>query len=282
MDHYREKKLREDYLVALLELHAGNYGADVDNRQACAKIGINYNGEATRICQHLRREELVTWTSFDRIALTPKGSREAERIRDARFQQKEDRIMDELYNSKDPDFATFVVITGLAHLRIAEEEMRVILNDLDERGFVSFADNRVQITRTGVRAVEARHLHKSGPGDNYTVNIEKLEGGVLQGPNSIQNIKITNHQPISEILPNLKSLIEAVKAEDFDDKDDVIRDLEKVREVALANPNATAEDRAWTRINAKLTAAKTSMELAGFVIKTYPYWPQVLEFFHRL
>jgi hypothetical protein len=82
MDHYREKKLREDYLVALLELHAGNYGADVDNRQVCAKIGIDYNGQATRICQHLRREELVTWTSFDRIALTPKGSREAERIKD--------------------------------------------------------------------------------------------------------------------------------------------------------------------------------------------------------
>src|SRR4030095_14618006 len=117
-----------------------------------------YNGEATRICQHLRREELVTWTSFERIALTPKGSREAERIRDARFQQKEDRIMDELYNLKDPDFTTFVMIAGLAHLKVAEDEMRVILNDLDERGFVSFADDRVQITSTGVRAVEARHL----------------------------------------------------------------------------------------------------------------------------
>ncbi|CAN5758700.1 hypothetical protein BH20ACI3_BH20ACI3_24880 [soil metagenome] len=136
MDHYREKKLREDYLIALLDLHAGNYGADVDNRQVCNKIGIEYNGEATRICQYLRREDLVTWSSFERISLTPAGSREAERIRDARFQQKEDRILDELYNSRDPDVSTFLTVAALSELKIAKDETDLILRDLDARGFV--------------------------------------------------------------------------------------------------------------------------------------------------
>jgi hypothetical protein len=50
------------------------------------------------ICQHLRREGFVAWSSFDRVSLMPGGSREAERIRDVRLKKKEDRILDELYN----------------------------------------------------------------------------------------------------------------------------------------------------------------------------------------
>ncbi len=281
MDHYRENKLREDYLVALLELHAGNYGADVDNRSVCEKIGIQYNGEATRICQYLRREELVTWVSFDRISLTPRGSLEAERIRDARFQQKEDRILNELYNARDPNVPTFLTVEQLRGLKISDAEVRLILGDLQERGFVYFDGDHVQITSTGVIAVEGRLSHKSTGGDSYSMHIEKVEGGVLQGPNNLQNVHIVNRQPVSEILPEILALIKAVRSEDFDDKDEVMRDLDKARELAAANPSVIASENVWTQINTKLIAAKTTMEIAGFVIKTYPHWPQVLDFFQR-
>lgn len=52
-----------------------------------------------------------------------------------------------------------------------------------------------------------------------------------------------------------------MKAESFDEKDDVIRDLEKVQELALSNPHATPKDTVWTRITAKLIAAKASIDL---------------------
>jgi len=282
MDHFREKKLREEYLVALLELHNGNYGSDVSNREACAKIGIEYNGEATRICQYLRRENLVTWVSFERIALTPAGSREAERIRDLRFKKKEDRILDELYNrynSVPPDINVITRVEEFEHLKIPDNELRLILSDLDERGLVYFRDDQADITHSGLRYVEARHRNHSPRGDTYTMHIGNVEGGVQQGPNNVQNVNITNYQPISEILPDLIKLIEGVRAESFDEKDDVIRDLTKVQELVLSNPQATPKDTVWTRISAKLLTAKTSMDIAGVVVKTYPHWAKVLEFF---
>jgi len=281
MDHYRENKLREDYLLALLELHGGDYGADVENRRVCEKIGIEYNGEATRICQHLRREELVTWVSFDRVALTPTGSREAERVRNARYQQKEGRILNELYNARDPDVPTFLTVEHLVQLKISEADVGLILRDLDERGLVYMNGDNIHITPTGAIAVEAKFSHEPTGGDSYTMNIDKVEGGVLQGPNNVQNVHIVNRQPVSEILPEILALIENVRSEDFADKDEVMRDLDKARELAAANSSVAAGDGVWTRINTKLIAAKTTMEIAGFVIKTYPHWPQVLDFFQR-
>jgi len=50
------------------------------------------------------------------------------------------------------------------------------------------------------------------------MHIGNVEGGIQQGPNNVQSINITNYQPIGEILPHLIKLIEAVKAESFDEK----------------------------------------------------------------
>jgi hypothetical protein len=218
MDHFREKKLREEYLLALLELHNGNYGSDVSNKEACAKIGIEYNGEATRICQHLRRENFVTWVSFERIALTPAGSRETERIRDFRFKKKEDRILDELYNrynSVPPDIKVITTVEELEHLKIPENELMLILSDLDERGLVHFGDDEADITHSGLRDVEARHRNQEPRGDTYTMHIENVEGGVQQGPNNVQNVNITNYQPISNVLPDLIKLIRGCESRKF-------------------------------------------------------------------
>jgi hypothetical protein len=176
---------------------------------------------------------------------------------------------------------TFLTVERLTELKISGAQVRLILGDLDKRGFVYLNGDDVQITSTGVIAVEARFSRKPTGGDSYTMNIDKVEGGVLQGPNNVQNVSIVNRQPVSEILPEILGLIEAVKAEDFEDKDEVIRHLDKARELAAANPSATTNESVWTRINTKLVAAKTTMEIAGFVIKTYPHWPQVLDFFQR-
>lgn len=118
-------------------------------------------------------------------------------------------------------------------------------------------------------------------GDTYNLHVTNLQGGVQHGSGNIQNISVANNQTVSEILPQLAALIESIRAEEFPDKDDVVRDLVKAHEVALANPGATSKESAWARIGTKLTAAKTTMELAGYVIATHPHWPQIIEFFHQ-
>jgi hypothetical protein len=111
-------------------------------------------------------------------------------------------------NNVPPDIKVVVRIEDLEHLKIPKDELRLIMSDLDERRLVDFSDEGSDITATGLRFVEARHRDPLRRGDNYTMNIGNVEGGVQQGPNKVQNINITNHQPISEILPHLLELIE--------------------------------------------------------------------------
>ena len=80
MDLQRQKNLREEFLIALWELHAGNYGGDVSTKEACKRIGIDYDTEGSIIGQYLYKRGFVTWTSFESISLTIEGIIEAERL----------------------------------------------------------------------------------------------------------------------------------------------------------------------------------------------------------
>src|SRR5207245_765072 len=134
------------------------------------------------------------------------------------------------------------------------------------------------ITRRGIEAINSLNKPKpTSSGDVYHTHIGTVHGAAHIGPGGTQNIQI-NYQPISEILPQLTQLVEAVKKDEFADKDDVIRDLEMALEVARLNPNATANDGAWKRIQAKLLSAKTTMEIVGLAYASYPHWPAVWHF----
>ena len=52
MDFRRQQKLREDFLVTLWELHAGNYGGDQSTKEVCRRIGVDYDTEGSIIGQY--------------------------------------------------------------------------------------------------------------------------------------------------------------------------------------------------------------------------------------
>lgn len=85
MDLRRQQRLREDFLIALWELHAGNYGGDRSTREVCTRIGIDYDSEGSIIGQYLGKRGLVMWGSFDWMSLTTEGILEAERIVEERL-----------------------------------------------------------------------------------------------------------------------------------------------------------------------------------------------------
>ncbi len=92
MDLQRQKMLREDFLVALWEAHAGNYGGDQSTREVCQKIGIDYDTEGSVIGQYLYKRGFVKWSSFDWVSLTTEGIIEAERLVEEREKLSEDSI----------------------------------------------------------------------------------------------------------------------------------------------------------------------------------------------
>jgi hypothetical protein len=130
-----------------------------------------------------------------------------------------------------------------------------------------------------IRAIDSLgQSHQREGGDTYHTNINTVHGAAHIGSGGTQNIQV-NNQLVSEIIPQLAAFVEAIKKETFDDKDDVIRDLEVALEVAKSNPAATSNDGTWKRIQAKLTAANTTMEIAKLTYATHPFWPTIWAFF---
>ncbi len=283
MDVRHQKKLREDFLVTLLEMHHGNFSSDKNTEELCKKLGLDYNTNCSAIALPLQQDGLVSWgAGFAWISLTPKGRQEAERIVESRYAVKAQRVLQKIYDMSKGIPGEIVVFDSLVkELGMSDDEVTGICIGLEEEGFIKWPGGDVlEIKARGCRAIDDSGRKQGSGGDIYHTTIGKVEGGAHIGPGGTQNIQI-NYQPVSEIIPQLAALIESVKGEQFDDRDEVVRDLEIAHQVALANPDATAKDGAWTRIQTKLTAAKTTMELAGFVIKTYPYWPLVWDFFHQ-
>jgi Mn-dependent DtxR family transcriptional regulator len=194
MDLRRQKKLREDYLAMLWEMHDGYYGADVDNQELCRRIGIDYDKEGTLIAQPLYKEGLVSWEGgFARIALTTKGIREAERIVESRYAEKETRVLEKIYDMSEQNTTKPVFIHLLeAEVGMHNRELSGFCKGLEEQRYIDWTDSYVNITRQGIDAIDSLGKPKPGTGDTYHTNIGPVTGGVHVGPGGVQNTQINN------------------------------------------------------------------------------------------
>lgn len=140
----------------------------------------------------------------------------------------------------------------------------------------------VKLTRQGIDSIEVPPDKNTSSPTNVAYHNTVHVGGSINGPfqqgtqDSVQNISVVN-ESIKEILPKLGEFIEAVKALDFPDKDEVVRDLQKAKELSSGeNPEGR-----WKLIQAKLTSAKTAMELAGYAHTALPYGVAVFDYFFK-
>lgn len=209
-------------------------------------------------------------------------------VNPAALQSKRNLVLYKLYELAPDDKMGDVIVDELANaLGMQYHEVNNILEYWQRKGMVRDGnfDAATRLEPYAIDEIEESQKTKKSTRHipyttiNYIDNRVTIHGDNLgqaqAGNNATQNM---TNQPIGEILPKLAAFIEAVKQADFPDKDDAVRDLEKVHELAqLEQTEGT-----WQRIQTKLTAAKTTMEIAGFVFKTHPYWPAIADFFHNL
>jgi serine/threonine protein kinase len=178
MDLRRQQRLREDFLVTLWELHAGNYGGDQSTREVCKRIGVDYDTEGSIIGQFLGKQELVKWSSFEWISLTSDGIREAERIVEERLVAKEFRVLEMIYDLTGTDHSGAVTIDVLVQeTALPRDEIDSMLNGLDQRSLIRhLSGDTVRITGPGIRAVES-HFNKKvrGDSDSETTRINRIQ-----------------------------------------------------------------------------------------------------------
>src|SRR5205085_3565823 len=213
-------------------------------------------------------------------AITAKGIDEVERTMQSSYAEKEYRVLHQIYDMGGPNHMGWVDIQDLfRELGMDNNEVNEILIDLDERkSLIEGLDQVVKMKPAGIEEIEATMQNPSGATmnfppyivNNYTTNIGGHNyGGIQQNTtDSTQTITLISNQPIGEILPKLVELIQAVRQSDFPDKEDAVADLEKAHQLAQGEQS----EGKWKRIQAKLNAAKTTMELAGLAYKSLPYW----------
>jgi hypothetical protein len=277
MDLRQQKRLRQDYLVTHWEMHGGNYGGDVSNKAICAAIGIDYDTDATIICQFLRGEEFITWSSFESVHLEPKGRLEAERIMEERYAEKETRVLRKIYDMSKQDTTRPVGFHEIEpDVGLAERELSGICKGLEEQRFIEWpGGDYVQITREGIRAID--DLGKSKPplgGDTYQMNVHTIHGPVQQGSGNVQNIQITNNPDFDQAMAGLLQLIEASRLP-ADEIEELRDEVTKLNKLALSEPKPGLLERAKARID----VMKVSFEGAKLLVQAAPYLHTAWEYF---
>ena len=277
MDLQRQKKLREDFLVTLWEMHDGNYAGDRPTREICMRIGVDYDTEGSIIGQYLYRAGLVQWSSFDWISLTPKGIQEAERIVESRYAARETWVLKKIYELSNQNTVEIVGFHELVPaVGLTDREVSGICNGLEEQGYIEWpGGDYVQITAAGIRAIESLGQPKPMTGgDTYNMNIGTLHGAAQQGSGNIQNVNITvTNNP--EFDKAIAAIAEIIRAADLpaEEIEELQGEIERVNKLMLSEPKPGLLERAKARVDViKLGLAGTDA-----LIKAAPYLEKVWE-----
>jgi hypothetical protein len=236
------------------------------------------------ILEDLKAQNKLREANFE-FAISPIGAKEVERTMAETYAEKAFRVLKTIHETKNKESNGWVNIWDLQKELpdISSHELNMILGDLEKRkGLIDSNDQAVWMIGPGIEELEQaqRHPERSTPNfpayiNNYTVNIHGDNQGNIAQASQGNNQSVINHQPISEILPKLAELIEAVKQAEFEDRDEVVRDLEKVQQLAQSQDPKSK----WALIQSKLSSAKTGMELVGYGYSSLPYWPVIWQYF---
>jgi hypothetical protein len=268
-----QEKIRIELLLTLYEMAGGKLLQGVTDEELSKKIGIEDRTEFGQIALYLREEGLVKFQSFSSIALSHEGRKVAERIMAERYEEKERRVLRKHYDERERHPRGIHPDELAAALDMELRDVYEIILELDNKKWIGGTDEVSWILPAGMKEIERL------PEQHITPNIVHFHGpntGPIQiGSHQTQNVSY--NQSMTEILPKLAELIAALKAQNFEDKDEVIADLEKVQSLAHGEVN----EGTWKRIQTRLTAAKTTMEITGLAYKSLPYWPMVWEYFMK-
>jgi len=204
------------------------------------------------------------------------------------LEQKRFRVLKTVYDMAPDDKHGWVNIYELAKaLDMNVPESSRILNYWEEKGMVSWpADQAVTLTAPAIDELEDKINHPNKPTEHFPYSITyidnsvNIEGGVtgnVVGGQGNTYKEITN-ESISATLPQLSEFIAEVKKADFDNREEVVRDLEKVYELAQRPLNKSL----WEAIQSKVKSAEALMKLSGWGYATYTHWPVIVETFYRI
>lgn len=270
-DVYNDKKRHALFLLGLNKLSGGNPQQSVESAVLSKEIGM-VEPEIALVANYLKAEKLIEFRNFNFVNITHQGTIEADRIMTERFEEKERRVLQKLYDERERHPRGINPDELAAALDMELRDVHEVISELDDKKWTGGTDEVSWISPAGMKEIEKLPQE---PIQNIVHFHAPNTGPVQIGSNQTQNISY--NQSLTEIVPKLADLIAAVRAQEFEDKDEVIADLEKVKSLAQGDFN----EGTLKRIQTRLTAAKTTMEIVGLAYQSLPYWPLIWAFFHK-
>jgi Mn-dependent DtxR family transcriptional regulator len=278
MNLRQERKRREDFLITLWEMHAGNYGGDQSTKEVCRRIGIDYDTDGSIVGQYLYRAGLVKWASFEWISLTPEGIREAERIVELRYAEKERRVLQKLYDERERRYTNPHQPDELAReLNLDLREVQDIVIELERKGLTKGNDQATWIIAAGMELIESGGQQIAAPGVSFTTNIHGPNyGGIQQGgQGNTQNVTLTNTNN-ADFDRALASIVELIRASNLPahDKEELEGEIVNVNKLALREPSPGLLERAKSRLD----LVRLGLQGGDLLIKAGPHLEVAWEF----
>jgi Mn-dependent DtxR family transcriptional regulator len=249
------------YIEKLYELSEGGLHPEVNITQVHSELGCSRE-EARSVHQYLESKGLISWKCrVMHVRITPRGIDEVERIMAETYRSKERRVLQKLYDERERRYTNPHQPEELAReLNLDLREVQDIVIELESKGLTDGNDQSTWIIAAGLLEIESggQRTGAASTTINYTANIGTNYGNLDQGGRgNTQSVTLTNNPDFERTLTGL---IELLRASDISqlDKDDIIHDVERVKQLAQQNDTPGALERAQK----KLDAVKTGIEVA--------------------
>jgi hypothetical protein len=263
MSILRLEENRNKLILALYHLHTKGSNVDTDELEKLADVGSDFYPLLREVGRHGRG-----WLHHVnlKVRILPPGIQKAEELLNMQMDDKERHVLRKIYDLGGPTHMDWVSIPLLEQeLGMQFRELNGILLDFERRkGWVDGIDAAVQLTSAGVREVENPGTESRGGGTTIqNIFHAPVQGGFIQGGQGHTQQNIINNNP--KIDETVRTIIELIQESDIDtsDKEDIIRDVERVKELASKEQS----DESLRRIDRRIGMVKTGIQAAETVEK---------------
>jgi hypothetical protein len=211
------------------------------------------------------------------VRITAEGIDEAEDLLKMQLVEKERLVLRKIYDLGGPTYMDLVLIETLRkELGMGFRELNGILLDFErKKGWVEGPDEAGQLTPAGVREVENPGGESRGGGTTiHNIFHAPVQGGFIQGGSGhVQYNTFTNNPKLDETITALTRLIQESGIHDSD-KEDILKDIERVKELAAKEKTPDSLQRINRRIDmikTGIVAADTAEKGGKLLLKATPY-----------
>jgi len=208
-----------------------------------------------------------------KVYIRPNGITKGEELKKMQIAEKERLVLRKIYELGGPTHLDWVPIDTLQkELGMDFRELNGILLDFErKKGWAEGPDEAIGLTPAGVREYENPSSDARGGTTIQNIFHAPVQGGFIQGGQGhTQHNVYSNNPKIDETIGAVVRLIQESKLDDLD-KEDILKDVERLKELASKEQTQDTLNRIEKRIGMVKTAIETAEKSGELLFKVTPY-----------